>query len=182
MEEIAMKRKTLMIIAGILFVFVFLSACSSGGSGVTKQGLGIVTRIDRSADASASADGNAEADVVVAAVGLDSAGKIVSINIDSVQPQIAFGVDGKLKVADLAAEIKTKREIGDAYGMKNGSSIKKEWYQQIDALEAYLKGKTLADINAMKLTNGTADDLKTSCTITVTDFIEAVKKAINNAK
>ena len=33
----------------------------------------------------------------------------------------------------------------------------------------------------MKLTDGKADDLKTSVTITVTDYLEAVKKAIANA-
>jgi len=142
-------------------------------------GLGTVNRINKSKDAG-DADGNAQTDAVIAAVAIDSEGKIVAVDIDSVQSKIAFTKDGKV-ATDPATMVKSKTELGDEYGMKKSSSLNKEWYEQIEELEKYLVGKKLADIEGMKLTDGKADDLKTSVTITVTDYLEAVKKAIANA-
>ena len=126
------------------------------------------------------ADGNAQTDAIIAAVTLDSAGKIVAVNIDSVQSKIAFTVEGKL-ATDPATMVKSKKELGDDYGMKAQSALGKEWYEQIEALEKWLVGKTLADVEGLKLTEGKATDLAASVTITVTDYIEAVKKAIADA-
>lgn len=175
-----MTRKILTIIATVLLFAMIVTACSTGGAtGDIKQGLGSVNRISKSKDAGEE-DGLAQVDAVVAAVTLDSEGKILAVNIDTVQARVPFTAEGKLAI-DPATLIKTKKELGDEYGMKGSSSLNKEWYEQIEALEKWLTGKTLSDIEGMKLTEGKADDLKTSVTITVTDYLEAVKKAIADA-
>jgi hypothetical protein len=176
-----MTRKVLALIAAVLLIAMVVTACNtgSGSTGSVKLGLGTVNRINKSKDAG-DADGNAQTDAVIAAVTIDSEGKIVAVNIDTVQSKIAFTKDGKV-ATDPATLVKTKKELGDDYGMKAQSSLPKEWYEQIEALEKYLVGKKLADIEGMKLTDGKADDLKTSVTITISDYLEAVKKAIANA-
>jgi predicted small secreted protein len=176
-----MTRKVLALIAAVLLIAMVVTACNTGSAatGDVKLGLGTVNRINKSKDAG-DADGNAQTDAVIAAVAIDSEGKIVAVDIDSVQSKIAFTKDGKV-ATDPATMVKSKTELGDEYGMKKSSSLNKEWYEQIEALEKYLVGKKLADIEGMKLTDGKADDLKTSVTITVTDYLEAVKKAIANA-
>ena len=175
-----MTRRALILIAVILLVAMAFTACAGAGStGTVKQGLGTVNRIAKSKDAG-EADGNAQTDAVIAAITIDSAGKIVTANIDSVQSKIAFTVEGKL-AADPTTVVKSKKELGDAYGMKAQSSLGKEWYEEIAALEKWLIGKTLADVEGLKLTEGKATDLAASVTITVTDYIEAVKKAFADA-
>ncbi|MDW7659573.1 MAG: hypothetical protein SCM11_20585, partial [Bacillota bacterium] len=160
-----MTRKVLTIIATVLLFAMVVTACSSGGStntGSIKQGLGTINRINKSKDAG-EADGLAQVDAVIAAVTIDSEGKILAVNIDTVQAKVAFTKDGKL-ATDPATLVKTKTELGDEYGMAKASSLNKEWYEQIDALEKWLTGKKLSDIEGMKLTDGKADDLKTSVT------------------
>ena len=175
-----MTRKVLALIAAVLLIAMVVTACNTGSAatGDVKLGLGTVNRINKSKDAG-DADGNAQTDAVIAAVAIDSEGKIIAVDIDSVQSKIAFTKDGKV-ATDPATLVKTKKELGDDYGMKAQSSLAKEWYEQIAELEKYLVGKKLG-IEGMKLTDGKADDLKTSVTITVTDYLEAVKKAIANA-
>lgn len=81
---------------------------------------------------------------LVAAV-FDKDGNIVRISIDEVESNI--GIDGTGQLADFTAgEVKSKKELGDAYGMKAASSIGKEWYQQVESLEKWLEGK---DVNAI---------------------------------
>jgi predicted small secreted protein len=177
-----MTRKLFIIIAAMLLIAMVATACSTGNgsaSGDVKLGLGTINRINRSADAGES-DGNAQTDAVIAAVLVDDEGKIVDVTIDTVQSKIAFTADGKI-ATDPETLVKTKKELGDEYGMKDVSSLNKEWYEQIEALEEWLVGKTLSDIENIKLTDGKADDLKTSVTITVTAYLGAVKKAIENA-
>ena len=174
-----MTRRALTLIAVVLLVAMVFTACSAGSTGAVKQGLGTVNRIAKSADAG-EADGNAQTDTVIASVSLDSAGKIVAVKIDSVQSKIAFTAAGKL-ATDPATIVKSKKELGNDYGMKAKSGLGKEWFEEIAALEKWLTGKTLADVEGLKLTDGIATDLSASVTITVTDYIEAVKKAIANA-
>ena len=175
-----MTRRALILVAVILLVAMAFTACAgAGATGAVKQGLGTVNRIAKSKDAG-EADGNAQTDAVIAAITIDSAGKIVAVNIDSVQSKIAFTVEGKL-ATDPATMVKSKKELGDDYGMKAQSALGKEWYEQIEALEKWLVGKTLAEVEGLKLTEGKATDLAASVTITVTDYIEAVKKAIADA-
>lgn len=81
---------------------------------------------------------------LVAAV-FDDNGQIVRISIDEVESNIGFDNTGRL--TDFTpGEVKSKKELGDAYGMKAASSIGKEWYQQIESLEKWLEGRKVNTI------------------------------------
>ena len=96
---------------------------------------------------------------LVAAV-FDNDGKIIKISIDEVESKIGFDSAGQL--ADFTAgEVKSKKELGDAYGMKAVSGIGKEWYQQIESLEKWLEGKQINTViggATGKMLNGITDN------------------------
>ncbi|WP_242975137.1 hypothetical protein [Anaerovirgula multivorans] len=154
-----------------------------------KMGLGVITSIAKSKDAD---DNNTlalgQVDTVMVAASFDQEGKVVSITIDNAQTRVNFDAD--LKVTnDKAAEIKTKIELGDAYGMINASEIGKEWYQQIDELENWMVGKTVAEIKAMNVKEVDAShpavpdvpELTSLVTISIQDYVAALEKAFANA-
>ena len=180
-------KKVLVIAMLMVMVVSALAGCNAAAE--TKTGIGSVISIAKSKSATADAAGNAQADVIMAAVSIDKDGKILSVSIDNAQVKIAFDAAGQV-TADLAAELKTKVELGNDYGMKKASSIEKEWFEQIAALEAWMVGKTIAEVKAMKTYEKDAShpavpdeaDLKTSVTISVEGYVAAVEEAIANAK
>ena len=106
-------------------------------------------------------------------------GKVTGAVIDAVQANVNFDKTGKI-TTDLTAEIKTKNELGDEYGMKNASSIQKEWNEQAAAFAKYCLGKTADEITGIAAGEDgkPADaDLAASVSIAVGDFISLVKKA-----
>lgn len=157
--------------------------------GSLKTGLAFTASIADSTDAkdlenAADEDGVAEADVTIAAVTVDKDGKVVSCKIDEAQITVRFDEEGRI-TTDLTSEILTKQELGEDYGMKNASSIGKEWNEQADAFAAYCVGKTADEINGIAVNaDGAAEDkeLASSCTIYIGNFQKVVTKAINNAK
>ncbi len=160
------------------------SESAANESAAVRTGLGSDISISKSASVSADADALAEMDTVMAAVTLDKDGKIINVKIDMVQPMVNFDAQGQLK-SDPAQEIKTKVELGDAYGMKSASGIGKEWFEQIAALEDWMTGKTIDEVMGMKLSEeGTpADaDLTSSVTVHVSAYLAAVQKAVANAQ
>ncbi len=73
----------------------------------------------------------------------DENGIIQEIEIDEVETSIYFDETGQL-TNYTAGEVLTKKELGDNYGMRAASPIKKEWYEQINALEEYMIGKNIS--------------------------------------
>ena len=152
-------------------------------------GLGCVSTTSESSSASAENAGNANFNVVACALSMDADGKILGVKFDTLQASVSFDVSGAL-TGDVTSELKTKKELGDAYNMKQASGIKKEWYEQIASLEDWMRGKTVEDVLAMKVTERDAThkdvpdeaDLKTSVTISVTDQLHALEKAYADAK
>ena len=147
-----------------------------------KLGLAAVTSIAKSKDA-AEEDGTAQAYVTVNAVTVDAEGKITSAIIDAVQANVKFDATGKI-TSDLTAEVLTKNELGDDYGMKAASTIGKEWNEQAAAYAAYTIGKTVDEVNGTAVNEGVpADaDLASSVTVHITDFNSVITKAVSNAK
>ena len=157
---------------------------------VTEQeytlGMGTQVNLD------SSKKGTAQIDATVATVVLDKDGKIVACKIDVAQNKIGIA-DGFLSIP---AGFKTKVELKGDYGMagnpysadNNNDGIIKEWYEQAAAFEAYVIGKTVAEVEAMAtktLDNGyviSADEelLNAGCTIQITEFKAAVVKACND--
>ena len=119
----------------------------------------------------------------------DDAGKITAVSFDIAQNKIGFDAAGAL-TSELTGEHPTKKELGDAYGMKGATSIGKEWYEQAEALEAWCIGKTVEEVVSMP-TYDKGDghhtqvpddvDLKSGCTIDVGNFLQALQKAADNA-
>jgi len=181
------KGVTLLTIIAIVLTFVVLFSSCSGGGGNVKTGLGSVISIEKSKSATDEADGTAQVDAVFAAVSIDGNGKIVSVTIDTAQVRVPFSKEGVI-TTDLSAELKTKKELGDSYGMKARSSIGKEWYEQIQDLEKWMIGKTIEQVKAMKTTESdgsvlTAEaDLTSKVTIDVSDYLAVVEEAVKNAR
>ena len=76
--------------------------------------------------------------------------------------------------------VRSKLELGDSYGMRNASSLGKEWYEHSEGYCSYLKGKTekeVADIPA----DGSDADLAALCTISIDALQKAAGDAFENA-
>lgn len=150
-------------------------------AGGLKTGLAIVSSMGSSKDAGEK-DGNAQVDSIAVAVIVDADGKIVNCMIDTAQNKMAFTAEGKVVMND---EFKTKKELGDAYGMKAASGIGKEWYEQAEALEQYVIGKTAEEVAGIAVdeSNKATDvDLAAGVTIGIADYKEAIAEAVNNAQ
>ncbi|MFV0343461.1 MAG: hypothetical protein ACK5JH_11345, partial [Anaerocolumna sp.] len=99
------------------------------------------------------------------------------------QSDVNFDATGVV-TSDLAGELKTKQELGADYGMVGNSSIGKEWFEQANALAAYVAGKTIDEVKGIALTEeGTpADaDLASSVTVHIGDYTNVIDKAVANA-
>ena len=91
---------------------------------------------------------------------------------------------------DKNAEIKSKKELGDAYGMIRGSGIKKEWHEQVAELEKWMVGQTVQEIQALKVREKDANhaqyrmflELTSRVTMTVESFLFAVGESFTNAR
>ena len=152
-------------------------------TGIVKLGLGAITTIDSSKDLNGDVLPLGQVDTIMAAVGFDKDDKVVSLTIDSAQSKVNFDKDLQL-TTDVKAELKTKVELGDAYGMIKGSKIGKEWYQQIAELEKWMVGKTVAEIKAMKVNSNVVPEeaeLTSLVSISVDGYIAVVEKAFNTA-
>lgn len=159
------------------------SANSEGGSdnaAAYKLGMGVVT------STASSAAGNAQVDATVAAVILDADGKIVSCAIDVAQNKMDV-TDGEVPEDAASMTFKSKKEKLEEYGMKPASAIGKEWYEQAEAFEAYVVGKTADEVAAIPVEttdNGhvvtTDETLKAGCTMSISALIDATVKACSD--
>lgn len=163
-------------------------------SKIAKLGLGQNISIAKSRDMGTDANGNAvlaqaQVDVTMAAVGFDADGKVASVFIDVAQTRVAYDADMKV-TSDKAAEAKTKKDLGADYGMLRASGIQKEWFEQIAALEEWMVGKTITEINNLKVKEVDAShqnvpdvpELTSSVTITVEGYLAVVTEAYEVAR
>lgn len=161
--------------------------------GTVKLGLGHVIGL-KGSKGYANVDGKetlplAQADNTMAVTVFDKDGKVLRTVIDTCQTKVAYNKEGKI-TTDKTAEVKSKKELGDAYGMVKVSGIKKDWYQQIGELEKWMAGKTVEQIKAMKVKARDAahpsvpdvPELTSLVTVTVQDYIAAVAESFANAK
>ncbi len=139
-------------VAFMLAAISLLTACGSGkpdantnGSFDYKTGLATYTHTNDTYGYNEGKNGQSYISTTIVAAVFDDAGKIIDISIDEVENKTGFDNTGQL-VGYTGNEVKSKKEMGDAYGMKVASGIGKEWYQQIETLEKHLIGK---DINTV---------------------------------
>lgn len=149
-----------------------------------KTGLAVITSLGKSKNAEADKDGLAEVGSTVVAVLVGQDGKILKCSIDVAQTKINFSKEGKL-VTDKTTVFQSKQELKEAYGMKKASSIGKEWYEQADALEAYVIGKTVDEVKGIAVTEDgvpTVADLSATVTVKIKDYVAAIEKAVATAQ
>lgn len=142
-------------------------------------GLGTVTNIDQSTDFT-DTKGEAVLYSTYALASKDADGTITSSIIDASQAKVTFDEKGKLTV-DVATTFPTKNELGDDYGMKDASSIQKEWNEQAAAFAAFATGKTIDDVKGVSMdAEGlvTDEELATQVTVHVGDFIKCFELAM----
>ena len=128
---------------------------------------------------------SAKSSQTVATVVIDSNNKIVACRIDAID-FTATEKDG----APVTAAPLSKADLGDNYKMVEysgytGTPAIAEWYVQAAAFEAYVVGKTLAEVKATALNaegKPTGAELTAGCTIEVTDFIKAIERAFASTK
>ena len=180
-----------------LCAVAMLAGCTAGGSKKssantsTKEetaatvmvGTGSVTNVANKVKE--GADTTAQFDTTFASVVLE--GNVIKyVYFDVAQDKVTYDATGHV-TSDNSASM-SKKDLGDNYGMKDKSSIKKEWFEQVEALEKWAVGKTVEEVLNMPTTQKDekhtvpADkDLMTGCTIGVTGFQQALDKAVKNA-
>lgn len=159
------------------------NAAVTGANPDDKLGIAISTSIKDSKDATAEAEGIATVSATIAVTTVDVNGKVTSAMIDALQTNVKFDTTGKIST-DLTSEILTKNELKDDYGMKQYSSIQKEWYEQAEAFAQYCVGKTGDEIFGIAVNDetGFVDGLATGCTLHPGNFQYVVAEAIQNVK
>ena len=145
-----------------------------------KFGLGVYVPNATATDATEDKAGSASVDATYAAVSVDANGKIVAVAIDTMQHKISYTTTG----TTAKGEFKSKYELGDAYNMVAYGGAKLEWYAQADAFESVVIGKNLAEVKALIAEEGKGNDavINAGCTIAISDFVNAIEEAYNNAK
>lgn len=125
-------------------------------------------------------------DTSIAVVTTDAEGKITSCITDATQGK-CYVKDGKFTGKDDTTypegTFKSKKQLGDEYGMKGVSAgigaIENggEWYEQAKAFEDWTIGKTAEEVKAGMGEDGKIADLASSCTITAYGFVGTVAAA-----
>ena len=146
-----------------------------------KFGAGVYVSAPAATDATADKEGTGKVDVTVAAVTVDKDGKIVDCALDTASNTVKFTADGKAIKND---SFKTKYELGNDYNMVAYGNATKEWFEQADAFETVVAGKTLAEVKALVAegNKGTDAVISAGCTIMIHEFVGAIEKAYNAAK
>ncbi|MGI6280042.1 MAG: hypothetical protein ACOYJS_05730 [Acutalibacteraceae bacterium] len=180
-------KKYFSVILSVLMILslISLAGCGKDGkdtaSGETlKLGLGVHSYIEEIKNADGDNNGEAESVTTAAAVLLDKTGKIVKCALDTAVNKIAFTAAGQ---AVEPGKMLTKYELKNDYGMKSKSAVKKEWFEQVDAFISVVEGKTLEEVKALMAEDkkGKEAVVNAGCTIVISDFINAIEKAVDNA-
>ena len=160
----------------------YANATESAASATDTLKVGVVTSASM-ANASADAAGNVELEISVAAVATAD-GKVTACATDVAVATFTFDVAG-VATTDTAAEIVTKLEKGESYGMAaygtdlNGDGVVKEWFEQAAAFNTACIGKSADEISAL-VVNGyqAVEEIQTAgCTMGVGDIAAALVKA-----
>lgn len=160
------------------------SSTESGSDAAVKTGFSMTMDVTSSTDASVEGDGSAQTNITLVAVTVGDDGVIDDCVIDMVQAKIGFDTTGQL-TTDPATTFASKNELGESYGMKNASSIGKEWNEQAAAMAGYAVGKTVEDLKGIAVNQSGAPtdaDLAASVTLAITDFIAGIEDAVNQAQ
>ncbi len=149
-----------------------------GAKGGDSLRLAATTAIGDSKSASADKAGTAQLDVTATALTVKD-GTITSCAIDAVQAKVNIDASGAI-TSDLTAAVKTKNELGSAYGMVAWGGAIAEWDAQAASFAAYVTGKTADEVKGIAVnetTVPTETDLVSSVTIAIGGFKQLIAKA-----
>ena len=144
-----------------------------------KMGLGVYTATPTTTDATEEKEGQGKIAITAAVITVDAEGKVVACQLDTADLTVKFTIDGKAVAND---GFKTKYELGKDYNMVAYGGAVKEWFEQADAFETLVVGKTLNEIKALVAegNKGNADVVAAGCTIMINEFVGAIEKAFAN--
>ncbi len=169
------------LISILLCALMLLFAVSFVGCGkpALKMGLGVYTSTPSVTDATEEKDGKGNVAITAAVITVDAKGKVVACQLDTADLTVNFTNEGK---AVAATGFKTKYEQGKDYNMVAYGGAAKEWFEQADAFETFVVGKTLDEIKAAVAegNKGNADVVAAGCTIKIDEFVGAIEKAFAN--
>ena len=145
-----------------LCAVAMLAGCTAGGSkksststssakeettATVMVGTGSVTNVANKVKE--GADTTAQFDTVFASVVLE--GNVIKyVYFDEAQDKVTYDAVGHV-TSDSTTSM-SKKDLGDNYGMKDKSPIKKEWFEQVEALEKWAVGKTVEEVLNMPTT------------------------------
>lgn len=112
-----------------------------------RVGVGSYTTTEDSAPSVDGENGKGVVSTTYATVVFDENNIIKKVYIDEVESKIYFDGNGNIVNKDSYSDIRSKRELGNEYGMKAASGISKEWFEQINSLESWLAGKNISEIS-----------------------------------
>ncbi len=130
----------------------------------------------KSADAENEGLAQLDADVAVVTMRDDV---ITSCIIDGLQAKVGFDASGAI-TSPLDAQILSKNQLGENYGMKAWGGAIAEWNEQAASFAKYVTGKTPAQVAGIAVneqTKPTDADLASSVTIAVGGFQALIAKA-----
>ena len=154
------------------------NAQNLGAQAGDKLKLAVISDISGSKSADAENAGLAQLYTSVAALTMNE-GVITSCMLDAVQAKVEFDATGTI-TTDLAAEILTKNQLGENYGMKAWGGAIAEWNEQAASFAAYITEKTPAEVAGIAVDEKTAPteaDLVSSVTIKIGTFMDLIAKA-----
>lgn len=154
------------------------NATHLGASAEDTLALAAAGNWDSGTDAVHETDGMAQLNVTMTAV-TKRDGVITSCVLDGVQTAVQFDQTGRV-TTDLEGEIRTKNELGEAYGMKESAGSAYEWNEQAAFFADYVTGKTAEEVGDIAVAESGApagEDLASTVTIQVGAFRDLIERA-----
>ena len=173
-------KKLLCVVLSVLLLLPAFAFTGCGKEEALQFGLGVYTNVSKASSATEDTAGQGKVAITAAAVTVDAAGKIVACVLDTADITVSYTADGKAVAND---GFKTKYEMGADYNMVKYGGAVKEWFEQADAFEGVVVGKTLDEVKALvaDANKGTEEVINAGCTIMINEFVLAIEKAYNNA-
>ena len=179
-----MKKLICVLLSVLMLLSVSLLVSCDKAEPTLKMGLGVYTSTPSVTDATTDDDGKAvdgqgKVAITAAVITVDADGKVVACQLDTAENTVKYTGEGKAVSND---GFKTKYEQGTDYNMVAWGGAAKEWFEQADAFETVVVGKTLSEIKALVAADnkGNSDVVTAGCTIMIHEFVGAIEKAFAN--
>lgn len=174
-----MKKLICVLLSVLMLLSLSIFVSCDKKEPALKMGLGVYTATPSASDATEDGEGQGKVAITAAVITVDADGKVVACQLDTADNTVKYTLDGKAVAND---GFKTKYEQGADYNMVAYGNAAKEWFEQADAFETVVVGKTLSEIKALVAegNKGNSDVVTAGCTIMIHEFVGAIEKAFAN--